>query len=48
MFYTSVKYLLDCIIGSYYASNYDETLENVEDYRKEYLGAETSKKNKKR
>ena len=48
MFYTSVKYLLDCIIGSYYASNYDETLKNVEDYRKEYLGAETSKKNKKR
>lgn len=48
IFYTSVKYLLDCIIGSYYASNYDETLENVEDYRKEYLGVETQKKLKKR
>ena len=34
MFYTSVKYLLDCIIASYYASNYDEALENVENYRK--------------
>lgn len=48
IFYTSVKYLLDCMIGSYYASNYDETLENVEDYRKEYLGVETQNKLKKR
>lgn len=48
MFYTSVKYLLDCIIASYYASNYDETLENVEDYRKEYLGVDAAERNKNR
>lgn len=44
IFYTSVKYLLDCMIGIYYTQHYDQTLEKVENYRQRFLGIESKTK----
>lgn len=38
IFYTSVKYIIDCLIGIYYTNNYDDVLENVEQYNQNFFG----------
>lgn len=38
IFYTSVKYIIDCIIGIYYTNHYNDVLENVDQYNKHFFG----------
>lgn len=37
IFYTSVKYILDCLIGIYYSNHYEDVLENVDNYHHKYI-----------
>lgn len=45
IFYTSVKYLIDCLVGIYYTQHYEQTLEKVEKYNQRFFGP-SYKKNK--
>lgn len=38
IFYTSVKYIIDCLIGIYYTNHYDDVLDNVENYNFNFFG----------
>lgn len=43
IFYTSVKYIIDCIIGIYYTNNYHDVLENVERYNHTFFNDSSMK-----